>query len=377
MLLHHYLERNARRLPAKTAVCFKHQNLSYYELNGYANHIADCLTAEYHPSGHNIGLFLSKSIDAVASLYAVLKSGAAYVPLDVDAPWERTGYIMDDCRLRTIITEATQLLRLIKNCRMLPSSLNILCLGGLEQPDFLSGLPAGWQVLMCENQWFDVSAEFNSPEKTEDSLAYILYTSGSTGKPKGVMLSHRNGSTFAQWACQYVGLSAEDVFASHAPFYFDLSVFDIFASCYVGGTLCLLPPGMAWFGDAIADFIQDNAISIWYSVPSALLSLPAVLGDLRARLSSLRAVIYAGEAFDFHRLNQLRASLTRCDIYNFYGPTETNVITAYRLSHEHQEVLTENLPVGLPCPYAQIRVVGADLQPVGPGEEGELIVNGP
>ena len=128
----------------------------------------------------------------------------------------------------------------------------------------------------------------------ETDLAYILYTSGSTGTPKGVMISHRNSLTFVDWAAAAAGLSEQDRVCSPAPLTFDLSVFDIFATCRAAACLTVLPEGAATFPVSIVKFLEAERISVWYSVPSVL-TLLACYGSLQqSDLSDLRVVIFAG-----------------------------------------------------------------------------------
>src|SRR5262249_999572 len=126
-------------------------------------------------------------------------------------------------------------------------------------------------------------------------LAYILFTSGSTGTPKGVMLSHLNALTFVNWACETFSISSADRLSNHAPFNFDLSVFDIFAAIKAGAAISLVPEGLSVFPVQLSSFIQDQRITVWYSVPMVL-SLLQSRGKLEERdLSALRLVLFAGE----------------------------------------------------------------------------------
>jgi amino acid adenylation domain-containing protein len=373
MLLHQYLQLSASRFPEKIAVKFKEEAIGYLQLDALSNQIARTLLANGVLPGAKVGLYLSKSIPAVAAIYGILKAGAVYVPLDPDSPLERTRYIIANCDIESIIVDEVKLIKLLKNSEILPGIRNLFNVAPL--PPSLPGAPKSWHIV-CRDQ---IERQPESPPCSEpiaeDQLAYILYTSGSTGQPKGVMLTHRNAFIFVDWAVHALGLTAQDIFASHAPFHFDLSIFDLYAAGKCGGTLCLIPPGTSYFPDALLNFISHYQITVWYSVPSALIQL-LTLANLKTKLASIRTLIYAGEVFPYHYLNQLRPVLTNARIYNFYGPTETNVITAYRVDGPPDEPLQNNVPIGKPCPYARIAVVDEHQQPVPPGTTGELIVNG-
>jgi amino acid adenylation domain-containing protein len=210
---------------------------------------------------------------------------------------------------------------------------------------------------------------------TDQDLAYILYTSGSTGQPKGVMLSHRNGLAFVDWTIEELGITPEDRLSSHAPFHFDLSIFDLFAAAGSGASVSLVPAATSVFPIEIARFIDANQITIWYSVPS-ILSLLTQHGNVSpGDLSSLRAMVFAGEVFPSKYLSQLMTALPHVAFHNWYGPTETNVCTAYRVSTP-PEPLGPDIPIGRAITNVETIVVNAEGQRALVGEKGELYVRG-
>jgi len=210
----------------------------------------------------------------------------------------------------------------------------------------------------------------------ETDLAYILYTSGSTGTPKGVMISHRNSLTFVEWAAAAAGLSEQDRVCSPAPLHFDLSVFDIFAACQAAACLAVLPGGTATFPVSIARWLEAERISVWYSVPSVL-TLLACYGSLgKFDLSGLRTVIFAGEVFPPRHLARLMAELPHSRYLNWYGPTETNVCTAFEVPAGGADA--GPAPIGKAIANTEVFAVTSEGRRVsGPGEVGELYVRGP
>jgi amino acid adenylation domain-containing protein len=370
-LLHRVLREGLAGRAEKVAVRMRGDAITYEDLDRLSNQIGRTLQEAGVPLGGRVGIYASKSIGAVAALLGVLKAGAVCVPLDPDSPVERLRYIIQDCELDALVVDDARILRLVGG-GPLPERLRIVQLG--RQPFEEGAWPASWTLLgrTCIEAAAsdDVAAVVSA-----DDLAYILYTSGSTGQPKGVMLTHRNTRVFVDWAIEFLGLGGEDVFSSHAPLHFDLSILDIYAALGVGGTLCLVPPGTSYFPDALAKFVEDNAITVWYSVPSAVIQILCHPTRPLQRLRSIKTFVYAGEVFPFGYLNELRRALPETTFYNFYGPTETNVITAHVLPAGGPD-LQANVPIGHACSYAEVHVLDSDGAPVLPGRPGELAVTG-
>jgi amino acid adenylation domain-containing protein len=219
-------------------------------------------------------------------------------------------------------------------------------------------------------------APVSTSTRADSDLAYILYTSGSTGKPKGVCISHRNALAFIEWARTTVGARAGDRFASHAPFHFDLSVFDLYVSFACGGTTCIIPEGAAYAPQLLVEFIREEQITIWYSVPTAL-TLMLEHGELLdLEPLPMRAVIFAGEPFPIKPLRRIRERWPELRLFNFYGPTETNVCTAYEVGTIDPERI-HPVPIGTASSGDCVWAVKEDGTHAGVGEEGELLVSGP
>ena len=212
-------------------------------------------------------------------------------------------------------------------------------------------------------------------QPTEQDLAYILYTSGSTGTPKGIMHTHRSGLSFAEWGAATYGLTAEDRVSNHAPLHFDLSTFDFFATAQAGATTVVVPEAITKLPADLARLMARERISVWYSVPFALIQL-LERGNLESvDLSALRWVLFAGEVFPVKHLRRVMAALGRARFSNLYGPTETNVCTYYHVPAEPPSG-DEPIPIGVPCRNVESMIVGQDDVPVGPGEVGELLIRG-
>jgi amino acid adenylation domain-containing protein len=379
-LLHQFLLASACRSPNKTAVISGEQSLSYGELDALTDKLAGMLRARGVAPSDRVGIYVSKSLASVVSIFAILKTGACYVPLDPGAPAQRLAYIIRDSGLTTLLTSAAKVAGIQA---MFPDHcpLRTVVLVDCDLPPerWPTMVPAPAEVAVVS--WKEIIAWSATPLPEnlaiETDTAYILYTSGSTGTPKGVMISHRNSLTFVNWAGECVGLTADDRVSSYAPLHFDLSIFDIFSSCRAGATIILVPEGAATFPVQLAKLIERERITIWYSVPSVL-TLLVLYGNLAIHdLSCLRAIIFAGEVFPVKYLRQLMAVLPQTRYLNWYGPTETNVCTSYEVPPLHSE-RTAPIPIGKACANTEVFAVNSAGEKVTtPGESGELYVSGP
>jgi amino acid adenylation domain-containing protein len=378
-LLQRLLTDAAARQPQRPAVASSGSVLTYQELDELSNKVARALLRLGVAPGDRVGVLAPKSAAAVVGIYGVLKAGACYVPLDPKAPAQRLSYVVQDSGAAVIIADDARTAQAATLVRGVPRPGGVVVASfagrdGGEETDTV--LPEGTAVL----PWTAVAAESGQslPEERaiETDLAYILYTSGSTGTPKGVMISHRNSLTFVEWAASAAGLTDEDRVCSPAPLHFDLSVFDIFASCQAAACVTVLPEGAATFPVSIAKWLQSERISVWYSVPSVL-SLLACYGRLgEFDLSQLRVVIFAGEVFPPKYLARLIAELPDRRYLNWYGPTETNVCTAFEVPPGWAEA--EPVPIGKACANTEVFAVTSEGHRVcKPGEVGELYVRGP
>jgi len=215
---------------------------------------------------------------------------------------------------------------------------------------------------------------FFGPNFEETDLAYILYTSGSTGNPKGVMISHRAALAFVNWCYECFEVRGADRVSSHAPFHFDLSIFDIYVTAKAGATLVLVPEELSLFPIELADFISTQQISIWYSVPSVLTRL-LTYGKLeRHQFRDLQKILFAGEVFPVKHLRQLMGLFQSSEFFNLYGPTETNVCTFYHVQDLPSD--SSSLPIGRACPYSRTWALNEAGQLARQGDTGELYVAG-
>ena len=367
--LHHLLDHTAQVFPDRPAVIEPgHGTITYRDLANLSDRLRDRLCYLGVGPGDRVGIYLHKSIDAVATIFGILKTGAAYVPVDPGAPVARNAYILGDCSVKTAVVEACFIDELVAEMGE-----------GVPELLVLAGTGAGEQLRDALTQ---MDGHAPAPVKDTavtalDDLAYILYTSGSTGRPKGVMLSHRAATSFVHWCSQTFTPNEQDRFSSHAPFHFDLSILDIYVPVKHGATLVLVEEKVGKDPLRLAPLIAENRISVWYSTPS-ILSFLAQYGNLQQYdYSALHTILFAGEVFPIKHLRELKVLLPSPRYFNLYGPTETNVCTYHEIPLHIPPEQTQPFPIGKACSHYQIKVVDQDGQTVMPGQEGELCGSGP
>jgi amino acid adenylation domain-containing protein len=368
-ILQQLLQKSAARYPEKLAIWARGRSLTYRELEERSNQLAHLLRESGLHKGDRVGIYFPKCVESVVAMLGVVKAGGVYVPLDPQAPADRVGYIIGNCGIRILITRDD------KRRGLDPAIVESLTLSILidDAPKSTNGgsvLP--WSVL----QQYPAD---RAPKVvlTETDLAYILYTSGSTGRPKGVMLTHQNALTFVEWCAEIFRITSDDRLSNHAPLHFDLSVFDVYNTLEAGASLYMVTEDLALFPVKLAEFIESKKITIWYSVPSAL-TLLLLHANLNAeKLKQLRIVLFAGEVFPMKYLQQLAGLLPQVDLFNLYGPTETNVCTYYKVERERLASM-DKLPIGIACENTEVFAVNDQNEIVTrAGDTGELYVRGP
>lgn len=364
-LLFQAVDRSAQARPDHDAVRYSGNGLSYAALARRSNGLARLLVAQGVRRGDRVGIFMNKSLDAAVAIYGIMKAGAAYVPLDPFAPAARVAFVIRNCGIRHLITTDMKL------------DLSELLNEDVSTLEWLVGSTPRQPFRTVS--WSDVESEATDDPPvtslTEQDLAYILYTSGSTGTPKGIMHTHRSGLSFAEWAADTYALTAADRVSNHAPLHFDLSTFDFFATAQAGATTVIVPEAITKLPADLGRLMAREKLSVWYSVPFALIQL-LERGNLRGLdLSSLRWLLFAGEVFPTKHLRQLLEALPHVRFSNLFGPTETNVCTYYHVP-KSLPASEEPIPIGRPCGNIEALIVDGNDRQVDEGEAGELLIRG-
>ncbi len=345
--LEQLVRRSALRWPDRPAVGTRMEVLSYAELEDLSCRAAQVLRTRGVDRGDRVVIVAEKSVHTVVAMIAAMKLGAAFIPVDPGNPPARIAKIVADARAVLTITGE----------RPMPEVEGSLSMAELKSA-VLEALPVA-----------------QDPPPGTDELAYILYTSGSTGTPKGVCISHRNALAFVEWAAEGAQLTHTDRLANHASFNFDLSVFDLYAAFLVGASVWLVPGESAGVPRVVAAFLKEHAISVLYCVPS-LLTMMLEEEVLPLAGGSLRTIIFAGEPFPLGPLKTLRELAPSLRLFNYYGPTETNVCASYEVTASDLQ-RTDPIPIGTPASGARLWIRNDASSVADPGEEGELMVEGP
>ncbi|MCP4660288.1 MAG: amino acid adenylation domain-containing protein [bacterium] len=361
------LQRSAVTYPQRPAVALPGgPALTYAELERESARIAAALISLGVRRGDRVGLAVPKSTQAVVGLWGVLRTGAAYVPIDPASPPRRAAFIAANCEMAAILASG-DLRETAEAIHETVPGIRILQVHGEE----LDGLAQKPEDILAGSDGDGV----RFPNTNVRDLAYILYTSGSTGEPKGVMVSHGAALSFVEWGAWRFELGPEDILSNHAPLHFDLSTFDLFAAALAGAKVVVLDEETVRFPIAASGVLESEKITTWYSVPGALRGMLRRGRLARRDLRHLRTVLFAGESYPAEELHALQAVIPEVALYNLFGPTETNVCTYWRVPPQGSWSFP-SIPIGWDCENCEGVVVGADLKPVPDGTPGELLVRG-
>ncbi len=370
-LLHHVLEKSAHDYPKRIAVCDKTDVLTYTQLNDISDCLASALCAHGIQRGDRVALYTRKSAKAIAAVYAVLKAGAAYVPIPVNIPSYRALSILRDCECQAIVVDNAIVSSVLDKALAISPKL-IVTTSKQRVPSVLPVI--NWQEVVQ----FPKTRSVERTTLTDSRVAYILYTSGSTGKPKGVVHTHRSALAFVNWAQEYFNIVPDDRIAGMTGLHFDLSTFDMFVTAKAAATVVLVSDGIRYLPTALVQFLAKAGITVIYTVPTVFKKWPAA--DNRYLLpADLRLLLFAGEVFPIKQLRQLYSLLPNVELYNMYGPTETNVCTVYQVQPDDVVAGRDRpVPIGKPCKYSSLFTINEQGEQVTLQEdaEGELCIGG-
>jgi len=339
--IHQLFEVQVERTPDAVAVVFEDEQLTYRELNQRANQLAHYLVSLGVQPEVLVGICVERSLKMLIALLAILKAGAAYVPLDPAYPQERIAYILEDAQISVLLTQKHLMAQLPK------PQAKAIC------------LDSDWNNIAQENQNNLVN------KVTSENLAYVIYTSGSTGKPKGVQIQHDAVVNFLTSMSQTPGITERDIFLSVTTITFDIAALELYLPLIVGARVVVASREVASDGVQLLAKLAESGATIMQATPATWRML------LEAGLSKMSLkILCGGEALPHNLSQQL---LERCDsLWNLYGPTETTIWSAvYRVKREDGVAY-----VGSAIANTQIYILDKYLNPVPIGITGELYIAG-
>lgn len=352
MAIHHLFEKQATKTPDSVAVVFGDKYLTYRELNQKANQLAHHLQAQGVGPNIPVGLSITRSLEMVVGLLGILKVGGAYVPLDPTYPDHRLAAMITDSQIPLLLTLETLPK---KNAQHLP------------------------ELVYLDTHWPQIAGKptsnLNLPTSPED-LLYVIYTSGSTGQPKGVALPHRALSNLIDWQLKNSTMQPGSKTLQFTSLSFDVSCQEIFATFCSGGVLVLITEEERRDIKRLAQIIADEQIERIFLPFIALQQLAQHLVVYDKNSLALKEIITAGEQLQTSQaLVNLFEHLPNCTLYNQYGPSESHVVTAFKLPPQ-PKTWPPLPPIGKPIDNTQIYILDADQQPVSDGASGELHIGG-
>ncbi|HVG44622.1 MAG TPA: amino acid adenylation domain-containing protein, partial [Longimicrobium sp.] len=344
--IHELFEAQAARTPGAVALRFGEESLTYAELDARANRLAHHLAGLGAGPEARVGICVDRSAEMVVAMLAVLKAGAAYLPLDPSYPADRLAYMLKDSGAPLLVTQGS--------------------LRGLLPTDGVR------IVSVDEDAAAILSNSADAPQTPVDAAnaAYVIYTSGSTGRPKGVQVTHRNVVSFFAGMDERVGGSAAGTWLAVTRISFDIHVLELLWTLARGFRVVVQPePDRAPGGESIGEQIRRHAVTHLQCTPSLAAMMIAESGV--GALSGLERILLGGEALPSELAAQITAVLPN-GLVNMYGPTETTVWSATHAV----EVVEGPIPIGHAIANTRVYVLDAALRPQPAGVPGELFIGG-
>ncbi len=375
--LHEGFLSSAERFPDQPALDFGDAVVTYRELRERATSVAATIVAAKarmtEPGPPLTCVLGQRTTSGFAGILGALCAGDGYVPMLPTYPAARLATMIGRSESTVLLVDMGGMDVLGEVLDLVPQSLTVVTLDAAAPEGLVSDASRhrfiGPDDVLPGGAWAP-------PTVGPDDIAYLLFTSGSTGQPKGVMVAHRNIERFLDYVVDRYGLTAADRFSHMFEVTFDLSLFDLFAAWQVGGCLCI-PDARARL--LPAQYVIEEEISVWFSVPSTALLMDKTRTLVAGSFPQLRWVLFCGEALTVPVTESFAAAAPNAIVENLYGPTElTLACTLYRHGPDTaRHAVGGVMPIGEPFEQMRAMVLDDQFREVAPGESGELALAGP
>jgi amino acid adenylation domain-containing protein len=370
LLLQDYAARRAESHASDTAVVMRDERVTYGDLQAESNRLARLLIDDGCRPGDRVCLFTPKSPSAIVAMQAVLKTGAAYVPIDPASPPARIAKIVDAAEPRLILA-ASGAAPLVDE--LLVDGRDRLRVGSLEDSPVAG---ERFEAAFSRADWSVLPPDAPERRGAPDSVAHILFTSGSTGTPKGVVITHANVVSFIEWAVPYFGIRASDRISGHPPLHFDLSTFDIYGAFFAGCELHLVDPELGVDPHRLAALIRDSELTQWFSVPSVLTYMAKFDAVEQDDFPTLVRLMWCGEVLPTPILIHWMKRLPHVRFTNLYGPTEATIASSFYTVTDCPADPAQPTPIGVACAAEELLILNEERRVAPPGEIGEICIAG-
>ncbi|MDI1259895.1 class I adenylate-forming enzyme family protein [Aquabacterium sp.] len=359
-LLHHFFDQTCARLPDKTALVCGEQRHSHAQLREQVDQLALRLQQRGVQRGDRVTLFLDNTVEMVVGIFAALKVGAVFMPVNPLTKQDKLAYLLNDARASALITQSS-LASVYQAALALNDSVHTVLVAGLSEALDERTLPFTGQP---------GQASWQAPALIDQDLASIIYTSGSTGDPKGVMLSHLNMVSATRSVSTYLGLQEDDIILCALPLAFDYGLYQVLMAFAVGATVVL--ERSFTFPVKVLEVMAREKVTAFPGVPTMFSMLMNLKSLDHHGLSSLRMITNTAAALPEERIRQLRELFPQALLFSMYGLTECKRVTYL----PPDQLDARPTSVGRGMPNEEVWLVDDAGQRLPNGSLGELVIRG-